>query len=934
VAFPQTPLPIRVYIAPGAQPADSIDTWEAQGLWTEITDDVRVAEGIQVTSGRSDEASTVDTSNCTLRLDNRSGDYSPRNPSGQWYGALRKNTPLRIELDRAEDTFNRTSSGTWGTSDAGYAWTSVDNGVFTYSVSPSTGGVMGISAANNVSFNLMSGAGGWDSDVRTCISLPAVPAGGAWIATAQVRRSGATATMGVSLAFQTDGSVDLTIERWIGAGSRFILKTVLDVVGTYTANRKVWIRARTLGTVTYGKAWYDGTTEPAAWSTSFNETSPDLTYDSEKAPGTLGSNIGVAGWRVTGNTNVTQMNFWSYSSTATIFVGSVVEWPVRWDQSANDATVPLTAAGVLRRLSQGQSPLQSPLYKTFTQERPILYAYWPLEDDSGALTGAGIGTGVKPASVYSASFGYDGLALGGASSTMTITQDTTISGLIPRTTIANFASGWSVDFMILMEALPPSGQDATVFQVRTSGLKASIGVVVQNGGNVGFHCVDSDGTVGGFATLNAGSFAAGAWYDIRLEVYQPSGAGTDISIRITSLNITTGVVNQAIFAGQGVGSLGIPLSWAFYGSSTSFPAGSVGQVAFFNFGAVFTQTEVLAAARGYAGETATARITRLCGEQNVPLTLLGPSTTIMGPQKNATFLDLLRECETADLGVLYETKYALGLGYRPRSARYSVRNVLNLNVASGWLADAPEPTDDDQNVRNDWTVSRPQGSAVQVIDQAHIDAQGRYDDSVEINVSTDAVLADQAAFRVYLGTIDELRWPQVNVDLARNSVLIATWMSLLVGTRFNITNFPTAQLPGITIDLIIEGWSQTITPYGWDVELNCSPATAWVQTDNIVTTGSTGSTDARIDSDSSFVNAAITSTATSMVVGRAAGDPLWDSTAVPLDINVSGERITVTAISGTGTTQTFTITRSVNAIVKAHSAGEDVVLWLPSYIAL
>lgn len=934
MAFPQSPLPIRVYIAPGAQPADSIDTWEAQGLWTEITNDVRVADGIQIDSGRTDEASTVDAGTCTLTMDNTLGNYSPRNPNGTWYGLLAKNTPLRVELDRANDTFNRTVTGSWGTSDSGFSWANTDNGVFAYTVSPSTGGVMGISTANNVSNQLITSAGGWDSDVRMCLSVAAIPVGGPWISTIQVRRSGSVANMGVSLLFNTSGTVDLTIERWNGAGSRFILRTVTGAVATYTAGRKVWIRARTLGTVTYGKAWYDGTTEPAAWQTSFNESSNDLTYDSEKVTGVLGSNIGIQAWRQTGNTNLTAMNVWAYNSTATIFVGSVVEWPVRWDKSANDATAPVTASGVLRRLSQGQSPLQSPLYKTFTGKRPFLYAYWPLEDDSGALTASGIGVGVKPAAVYSADFGYSGLALGGASSTMTITQDTTISANIPKTTISNFASGWSVDFMILMEALPPSGQDATVFQVRTSGLKASIAVVVQNGGNVGFHCVDSDGVVGGFATLNAGSFAAGAWYDIRLEVYQPSGAGTDISIRITSLNITTGVVNQFIFSGQGVGSLGIPLNWAFYGSSTSFPAGSVGQVAFFNFGAVFSQTDILTAARGYAGESPTTRITRLCSEQNVPLTSLGPSNTIMGPQKNATFLELLRECEAADLGVLYETKYALGLGWRPRSARYSVRNTLNVNVALGYLADAPEPTDDDQNVRNDWTVSRPQGSSVQIIDQAHIDAQGRYDDSVEINVSTDAVLDDQAGFRVYLGTRDELRWPSIKLDLARNPVLISNWMSLLVGTRINITNFPSGQLPGILPDLIIEGWSQTITPYGWDVQLNCSPALPWVQTDNAAVTGSTSSTDPRADSDSSFLNATITSSATSMVVGRAAGDPLWDSGSVPFDVGLTGERVTVTAISGTGSTQTFTITRAVNSIAKAHAANETIALWLPTYIAL
>ena len=41
-------------------------------------------------------------------------------------------------------------------------------------------------------------------------------------------------------------------------------------------------------------------------------------------------------------------------------VGEVSSWPSTWDLSGSDVWVPVTASGILRRLGQGASPLQSP----------------------------------------------------------------------------------------------------------------------------------------------------------------------------------------------------------------------------------------------------------------------------------------------------------------------------------------------------------------------------------------------------------------------------------------------------------------------------------------------------------------------------------------------------------------------------------------------
>lgn len=69
------------------------------GVWTDISSDVRQADGVQITRGIADEASTADPSSCTLTLNNRDGKYSPRNPMSPYYGLIGRNTQIRVKAN-------------------------------------------------------------------------------------------------------------------------------------------------------------------------------------------------------------------------------------------------------------------------------------------------------------------------------------------------------------------------------------------------------------------------------------------------------------------------------------------------------------------------------------------------------------------------------------------------------------------------------------------------------------------------------------------------------------------------------------------------------------------------------------------------------------------------------------------------------------------
>lgn len=77
-----------------------IELW-ISGEWVDITSYVMVRDNsgnIAITRGRRDEGSTTEQSTCQLTLNNRDGRWSPRNPTGVYYGKIGRNQPIRISV--------------------------------------------------------------------------------------------------------------------------------------------------------------------------------------------------------------------------------------------------------------------------------------------------------------------------------------------------------------------------------------------------------------------------------------------------------------------------------------------------------------------------------------------------------------------------------------------------------------------------------------------------------------------------------------------------------------------------------------------------------------------------------------------------------------------------------------------------------------------
>lgn len=603
----------------------------------------------------------------------------------------------------------------------------------------------------------------------------------------------------------------------------------------------------------------------------------------------------------------------------TRFEGFVDSWPETWDPTGSIHKVQLSCSGIMRRLGQGASPERS-AYSRYTLTRPTLLEYWPCEDPAGSATAVNLAGG-SPMVAQSATFGSNSSMAGsGALPTLSITGS--LSGAVRAYTPAS--TGWAARIAFGVPSTP--GAEIYLADVYTTGTLRRWRITLNPATtpdrlyvqwyDVTDTLVSStylewpDSLYGTTLPIGMGARQNGTGIDLSM-TYVSGGTATSTTVTIASQTI--GVVTAVRVA---------PLS-----GLTGVTAGHVS--VYSDSTAIF---DIAEGADADAGDHAGTRITQLCTAENIPLvTSVGPGGlegvnegAQMGPQPVGSVLPLLRECEAVEGGILYEAGF--GLGYQYIRSLYGQGVTLALDYTARHVA-AIAPQDDDQRLRNDWTITRRSGSSARVVNAESVAAEGTYDSSATLNVRLDSVLADQASWRVHKGTLPGLRYPRLGIQLHRNPDLIHPWAACKPGSRMTVTGIPSAVTPD-TADLIVEGWQERITSFTWDVDIVCSPARVYevfrVGDTQLGRCGSLGST---LVAD---LGIGVTTFQVATPVG-----PLWTTARdLPVEIEIGGERMTAYLISGASSPQTFTVDRHVNDVFKNHAAGAAVRLWRPGVVAL
>lgn len=629
------------------------------------------------------------------------------------------------------------------------------------------------------------------------------------------------------------------------------------------------------------------------------------------------------------------------------FYGEVPAWPTTSDISGEDVTVGITASGMLRRLRQGNQPLRSAMTRIFTINWTTAEyvtgsvltpaAYWPCEDGANATQiASGFVSGTPMVVSGAPKFSTDSTFPGSAA--LPQLNGSIWNGYVPA------VPGATANVLWMLLSVPATGDNngSVIARMTTTGTIAQLDLVytTASGGTLAMYGYGSSG-----AQLFASSPMGGiSGTPLILTMSLTAGLNWELQFNPLNSNALSGGSSGSVS-----GSLGYPLR------ITVNPDGRLGDTV---VGHVACQTAPdpvatpVDAMTGHSGDLPINRYDRLCGQQNVPAIASSPfdtasdphDPTTMGAQTIDAFGNLLQQCAEALFTPMFEARDQLSLVFRGKKSMYNQAAKLTLDIAQHHLSGPLVPLDDDQLTRNDVTVTRNGGSSYELaLTSGTMSTQpppagiGSYPYGYDLSLGDDSLLPDMAGWRLHFGTVDEPRYPTIPVNVryfAGNVGMTNALLTIDIGDRLDIINPPGPEFPPDPISQIVQGYTETLSNYEHDIMFNCSPASPWNigYTDDPVyghadTDGSTLVGDYPLGAETTLKVA---------TTGAATDSPLWTTVAgdFPFDVSVGGERMTVTNITGAASPQTFTVTRSVNTVVKGQVNGTDVRLWQPMYTSV
>lgn len=943
MSFPADPLAIRGEL-------------KINGVWTNVTQYLRNEGDINITRCfTAEQGNTITTDSCDFNLNNRDSRFANKNPTSPYYKQLGRNTRWRCSVDDAN-----------GSSLQLYNFYHSANGY--------------ASTADKAVLDIVG-----DIDIRGDMLPDSWTPGSSQVLASKWLEAGNQRSWYVALT--STGNLQLT---WSATGSSTVL-TATSTAVVATAGREAWrvtldvdngaagwtatfYTASTIG----GSFVQLGSAVTTATITSIFSSSANLVVGSGSAGSVVATSApyvgnmyrvqvrnGIAGTLVadanfgaqavdatTWSDGLTTPNTWTVNgSLATIFTGSheftgeVSEFPQTADSTGVDIYMPMEASSVMRRLQQGESPLKSAM-RRYILSKSTCIGYWSMENGASADI-----AGTRDAGIQNVTFGTDSTL---PSSAGTATLDNSaptmnnIGGSSLRRSTTNVSTGI---FLVKFAAAHASASE--IFRWITNG---TVNFWTINFDNTGYYVAgfDSSGTVlGGVVTA---SWPAGVTEDswIAFRLTETTSAG-NIDVRIdwnhigdsTNHSNTTGT---AYCAGSSVGRISdFVVNPNGYAENEG---AQITQVAILQESITADSTNFVAATEAFLGETAGTRFLRVASDAGITAECYGdPTATVqMGVQIASTSTAVMQECEDAEGGFIYAPREFFGLAFRTRAAMQNLPLIATLSYTSNTFTYI-KPTDDDKVLRNDVTITSPDGTMSSTsthttgpnnINSPDTDAQGvgRYDAAYSLNVENSDLLDDVAQFATFLGTWDEIRVPQVGVSLER-SVFVSdpntsyALSQMDIGDSYKISNLPT-WFSVDPIELLVRGVQKTLQNRGYQITWINQAYGPFRSIDNLT---SSANSRFRVAGSNSSLNASMASTGLSTFTVNTPTGKLWGTTALkpgnfPLDVFVGGERITISGITGTGAAQVFTPSvRSVNGVVKAHNALDEVQLAEIFYVA-
>lgn len=644
------------------------------------------------------------------------------------------------------------------------------------------------------------------------------------------------------------------------------------------------------------------------------------------------------------------------------FTGENTTRPDDWDLSGQDRWQPVSAAGVLSRYSSGKAPLQSVERRYWTRQSGIV-GYWPCEDGSESTQiSSALDSGIPGEIGGDVSFGA-ATGFGGTAGALTLNEAGSSTADFYATPYTGTGAWGFVFYFRIDEATPASEQVLVNIYPQGSNVARWAFQV----GLTTYRWTAYSGT-GTTLDTNSSTFGSeappiGNWIAMSMTFRQDGG-----NIRWeTSWHAVGSTTTYTHFAGGETfaGTVGTIRRMYFAPTDSNFNNVQIAHVVMFGYEYEIGTTEFAQISSGFAGETFGDRFARLLAEEGFAYEWVGQlsDTEQMGPQPTDTLYAILAAGADLDGGLITEARDAVRTWRYVTGKALGNRKRLELSYTSSHLADVPRPADAARYTVNDFTASRDDGGSAryEATDTRRKNVRepddaspgvGRSERSGTFNAYADARMLYIASFRVFLGTWEERYIPTMIVsthraEIASDSSLLAAITSQDVGDPMSIVDTAGSPMPPNDVNSVCTGYTETISNMTRDIVFNTAPRGPY---DTPVLNSFSDTYDPRLDVEDteSVLDGALNTTATSVDIKtlKTATVPIWvDDAGYPddigggetFDVDVNGERMTVTSITAptsdaTYNYQTLTVTRSVNSVVKSHDDLTPIKLFTPSYL--
>lgn len=837
MAWPAQPLPVEVGLYLNGEWIDAVTTGNG----------VRLRNDIDISHGRSGWSAIADPSQASFTLDNRDGRWSPDNPTGPYYGHLRRNVPCRIGVGRGEMHMRPTSVPDNMASTPNHASLDILGDIDLRAefelerdlVDVQVGGSYARVAHRAV------GADGWEWELYN--SAGRVRSKLIWRDSGGVTKTCHTGETGSELPLDflhehralrvtldvNNGAAGYTVTWYTSttlAGTWTQLGTPVVVAGTTsikTSTALLRVGANPGDTIHIplpGK-FYGFELRSSIGGTIVANPA----FNSQTAGATTWTDSAGRVWTVGSGGRITNM-LWR-------FHGELASLPVRWDIAGIDVTAPVEATGLFRRLRQGNRRFDSALRRGLLAQAnsafgSSLVGYWPLEETGRDLTLFGAAVGGGPMIITGGTPNTGSFTGFQASTALPVVSDAVLTATVDT---YSPATEWQVRWLQNIPAGTTSGGVwLEIIRITTTSLTWVVQWQDTGTGNMRVLALNSGGTTvytGGAIGMNA----TGKAFRVSLAV-TPNGANVDFDF-------------QAQVAGGSPG--GVVVTSAVAGAPgrvTEIKINKDSNLDTWAFGHVTLQndktptTELINELNAYNGERAATRIQRLCREEGIATRIEGDpaDTEAMGPQRPGTLMDLLQECALTDLGILCESRETVAVGYRTRASMTGQPVILDLDYTAGDVGRSPALDRDDARFANDITLTNWTGATARAvlddgspmsIAEPPIGA-GRYQTTYDLNAYSDARLVSIATAVLGLSSVDEPRVSALTLAMHHAALVADTALTSAVfdsslGDLVQVTNNLPAALGSTPIRQLVQGVRERISAFEHVLELDTSPASPW-----------------------------------------------------------------------------------------------------------